>query len=167
MGAVDWDHLLFTDQDLKKLLWPLIAEQLLNSLMGMMDTMMVSRVGSAAISAVSLVDAINTLFIQIFAAMATGGTILCSQYLGQETENRVTALHSRLRSVHLSLRLPVQFSALPSAVRCCGLHSDRSSLWSCRIRLIISCSRRRLIPSSGCSKWARHSIGRAATAGSR
>ncbi len=82
MGAVDWDHLLFTDQDLKKLLWPLIAEQLLNSLMGMMDTMMVSRVGSAAISAVSLVDAINTLFIQIFAAMATGGTILCSQYLG-------------------------------------------------------------------------------------
>ncbi|MDY2944314.1 MAG: MATE family efflux transporter [Lachnospiraceae bacterium] len=82
VDAVDWDHLLFTDQDLKKLLWPLIAEQLLNSLMGMMDTMMVSRVGSAAISAVSLVDAINTLFIQIFAAMATGGTILCSQYLG-------------------------------------------------------------------------------------
>ena len=50
---------LFSKSDLKKLLIPLMIEQLLNSMMGMVDTVMVSNVGSAAISAVSLVDSIN------------------------------------------------------------------------------------------------------------
>ncbi|WP_332493560.1 MATE family efflux transporter [Niameybacter sp.] len=49
-----------------------MIEQLLNSFMGMADTMMVSNVGSAAISAVSLVDSINVLVIQVFAAMGIG-----------------------------------------------------------------------------------------------
>lgn len=79
---IDFDHLMFSKSALKKLLIPVIIEQLLNSLMGMVDTMMVSQVGSAAISAVSLVDAINVLVIQVFSALATGGTIVCSQYLG-------------------------------------------------------------------------------------
>ena len=56
--------------------------QLLASLMGTVDTMMVSNVGSAAISAVSLVDSINILVIQALSALAAGGAILCSQYLG-------------------------------------------------------------------------------------
>ena len=59
-------------------------EQLLNALMGTVDTMMVSNVGSAAISAVSLVDSINVLIIQAFSALAAGGTIICTQYLGQK-----------------------------------------------------------------------------------
>ena len=61
---------------------PIVVEQLLNSFMGMADTMMVSNVGSDAISAVSLVDSINNLVIQVFAAMASGAAIICSQYLG-------------------------------------------------------------------------------------
>ena len=52
--------------------------------MGTADTMMVSNVGSAAISAVSLVDSINVLIIQAFSALAAGGTIICTQYLGQK-----------------------------------------------------------------------------------
>ncbi|PHV69906.1 MATE family efflux transporter [Sporanaerobium hydrogeniformans] len=82
-SKIDKNKLLFTNKDLKLLLIPLIVEQLLNSLMGMADTMMVSNVGSAAISAVSLVDSINILVIQIFAALAVGGTVICSQYLGR------------------------------------------------------------------------------------
>jgi putative MATE family efflux protein len=50
--------------------------------MGMVDTMMVSTVGSEAISAVSLVDSLNNLVIQVFSAMATGASIICSQYIG-------------------------------------------------------------------------------------
>ncbi len=65
------------------LMIPVMIEQLLNSLMGMADTMMVSLVGSAAMSAVSLVDSINVLVIQVFAALATGAAIICSQYLGK------------------------------------------------------------------------------------
>lgn len=85
-SEVDWDHLMFTGPVLWKLLIPLMVEQLLASLMGMADTMMVSRLGSAAISAVSLSDSINNLVIQAFAALATGGTIICSQYIGRKDE---------------------------------------------------------------------------------
>ena len=78
------DAHLYSNQDLRKLLVPIIVEQLLSSLMGTADTMMVSNVGSAAISAVSLVDAINILVIQALSALAAGGAILCSQYLGSQ-----------------------------------------------------------------------------------
>ena len=54
--------------------------------MGMVDTLMVSRVGAEAISAVSLVDSINNLVLQVFAAMAAGAAIICSQYLGRKDE---------------------------------------------------------------------------------
>ena len=73
----------FTDRDLRKLLLPLIAEQVLTSMMGIVDTMMVSNVGSAAVSGVSLVDSINKLVLFLFSALATGGTIVCSQYIGR------------------------------------------------------------------------------------
>ena len=75
---------LFTNKMLRALLVTIIMEQLLNDLMGTVDTMMVSNVGSAAISAVSLVDSINVLIIQAFSALAAGGTIICTQYLGQK-----------------------------------------------------------------------------------
>lgn len=74
---------LFTNRDLLLLLVPVIVEQVLSSLMGTADTLMVSNVGSAAISAVSLVDSINVLVIQMFSALAAGGAIICSQYIGQ------------------------------------------------------------------------------------
>ena len=69
---------LYNNLDLRKLLIPIIVEQLLSSLMGTADTMMVSNVGSAAISAVSLVDSINILVIQALSALSAGGAILCS-----------------------------------------------------------------------------------------
>ena len=66
---IDWDNLMFSTKELWMLLIPIMVEQMLNSLMGMADTMMVSNVGSVAMSAVSLVDSINTLVIQVFAAL--------------------------------------------------------------------------------------------------
>lgn len=83
---VDQQDLLFHNKALFALLIPIVIEQLLNSFMGMADTMMVSNVGSTAISAVSLVDSINNLVIQVFSAMATGAAIICSQYLGSRDE---------------------------------------------------------------------------------
>lgn len=75
---------LFGNRALWALLVPLMVEQLLNSLMGTADTIMVSNVGAAAMSAVSLVDSINVLVIQAFSALAAGGCIICSQYIGKE-----------------------------------------------------------------------------------
>ena len=76
--------MMFSNRDLAKLLLPLMLEQLLTTLMGTVDTMMVSTVGSAAISAVSLVDSINILLIQLFGALAGGGAIICAQYIGKK-----------------------------------------------------------------------------------
>ena len=85
-SKIDYGNLLFPRRALWMLLIPLIIEQMLNSLMGMVDTLMVSRVGAEAISAVSLVDSINNLVLQVFAAMAAGAAIICSQYLGRKDE---------------------------------------------------------------------------------
>lgn len=48
---IDWEHRMFDNKTLWMLLIPLMIEQLLNSFMGMVDTMMVGNVGTAAISA--------------------------------------------------------------------------------------------------------------------
>ena len=75
---------VFSRKQLCALLIPLMLEQILASLMGMADTMMVSNVGSHAIAAVSLVDSLNVVMINLFSAMATGGSIICSQYIGRD-----------------------------------------------------------------------------------
>lgn len=79
---------LFDNRALKRLIAPLIIEQILAVTVGMVDTMMVSSVGEAATSGVSLVDMINTLLINVFAAVATGGAVVASQYLGQKNRKR-------------------------------------------------------------------------------
>lgn len=79
---------LFTKRALFTLIWPLLLEQTLSVTMGMADTLMVAGVGEAAVSSVSLVDTLNVLIIQILSALATGGAVIASQYLGRrDTEN--------------------------------------------------------------------------------
>lgn len=78
--------MLFSKKDLRKLIIPLIIEQLLAVTVGLADSLMVSRVGEAAISAVSLVDSVNILLINIFAALATGGAVVAGQYLGSKRQ---------------------------------------------------------------------------------
>ena len=81
---IDKDNLMFHNKALFALLIPIVVEQLLNSFMGMVDTMMVSNLGSQAISGVSLVDSVNNLIVQLFSAMATGAAIICSHYIGMK-----------------------------------------------------------------------------------
>lgn len=87
---------LFTNRQLAALLIPLALDQLLNSFMGTVDTLIVSNIGSAAISAVSLVDAINILVVEAFLALAAGGTVVCSQYLETKTWRRQIKLRVSL-----------------------------------------------------------------------
>lgn len=77
-------EVLFTNKDLKKLIIPLIIEQLLTVTVGLADSIMISSVGEAAVSGVSLVDSIMILLINMFSALATGGAVVAGQYLGQK-----------------------------------------------------------------------------------
>ena len=81
-GEKGTDTMIFSDKDLKKLILPLILEQTLAITVGMADTMMISSVGEAAVSGVSLVDMFNNLIISILAALATGGAVVTSQFIG-------------------------------------------------------------------------------------
>lgn len=111
------DH-IFSNVDIRKLLIPIMLENLLASLMGTVDTMMVSNVGASAVSAVSLVDSINILVIQALSALAAGGAILCSQYIGSSNPkgaNRaarqvflvMTVLSVFISAICLVLRVPM------------------------------------------------------------
>ncbi len=68
--------MLFTRRQILSLLLPLMLEQLLSGLMGIADTMMVTAVGESAISAVSLVDTVNVLMLNLLSALAAGGVIV-------------------------------------------------------------------------------------------
>lgn len=88
--------MLFTNKDLRKLIIPLIIEQFLTVLVGMADTVMVSQTGEAAISAVSLVDTVNVLLINIFAALATGGAVVAGQFLGHKNRQEACSVANQL-----------------------------------------------------------------------
>lgn len=75
---------LFSRNDLVRLIIPLIVDQFLQVAVGLSDSIMVARVGEAAVSGVSLVDTVMLLIINIFTALATGGAVIAGQYLGKK-----------------------------------------------------------------------------------
>ncbi len=78
----------FSGKDLQKMIVPLFLEQLLVMLVGIADTLIVSYAGEAAVSGVSLVNQFNTIFIYLFTALASGGAVVISQYIGRkDSEN--------------------------------------------------------------------------------
>lgn len=76
--------MLFSKKDIRNLIIPLLIEQILVMSVGMFDTMMISVVGEDAVSGVSLVDTVNVLVINVFAALATGGAVVAGHYLGEK-----------------------------------------------------------------------------------
>ena len=88
--------MLFSQDALKKLLWPLIIEQFLAIAMGMADTVMAASCGEAVVSGISLVDSICVLLIGLFTAMASGGAVVAAQYMGHGDKEMVGRASNQL-----------------------------------------------------------------------
>ena len=122
---------------MKKLIVPLIIEQALALSIGLFDTLMVSSCGEAAVSGVSLVDSISTLLIQILSALATGGAVVCSQYIGKKMPERAKLSAGQLMLIMLVSAGTVMVLVLLSYRFCFGQFSDRLMRTSCRMRRFI------------------------------
>lgn len=104
------NQVMFTNKQLKDMIVPLIAEQFLVMLVGLADTFVVSYAGEAAVSGVSLVNSFNTIFIFLFTALASGGAVVVSQYIGRKNTDKASEAVSQL------LMVSVLFSAAVSVL---------------------------------------------------
>ena len=104
---------LFTKKALRQLIVPLIFEQLLAMTVGMADTLMLTMVSEAAVSGVSLVDVINNLIIYVLSALATGGAVVCAQYLGRKDEKNACVAARQLVYVTVGFAIAVSALVLP------------------------------------------------------
>lgn len=101
---------MFSNRTLKNLIVPLFLEQLLMALVGIADVFVVGFVGEAAVSGVSLVNSFNTIFINLFTALAAGGAVVISQYIGKQDDEFAGKSASQL------LAVSILFSVLISVV---------------------------------------------------
>ena len=78
----------FTDAMLKAMIVPLVVEQLLQMVVGLADTMMVSYAGEAVVAGVGLDTMIYTIFIYLFTAISAGGSVVVAQYIGSRDRDK-------------------------------------------------------------------------------
>jgi len=105
----------FSNKALFRLILPLMIEQFLAVAIGLIDTVMVSSLGEQAVSGVSLVDSINILLIQVFSALATGGAVIASQYIGKREPHN--AIRSAKQLLYTSIVLSSLFALLSLVFR--------------------------------------------------
>lgn len=98
---------MYTNKQLARLLLPLLIEQTLSIFVGMADTVMVSSLGDAAISGVSLVDMFCNVLISMFAALATGGAVVSAQLLGANRRYDACRVSNQLMMAVLGISLAI------------------------------------------------------------
>lgn len=98
---------MFSNKDLRKLIIPLFLEQLLMALVGMADVFVIGFVGEAAVSGVSLVNSFNTIFLNLFTALAAGGAVVISQYIGKQEKQQAGEAATQLFTISLGFSLVI------------------------------------------------------------
>lgn len=103
---------MFSNKALKKLILPLIIEQILIMAVGVADTVMVSYAGEVAISGVGLVDMFNNLIITVLAAIDAGGAIIVSQYIGNKDRKNANIASSQLLTITIVIATVIMLGCL-------------------------------------------------------
>lgn len=103
---------IFSSRQLKQMIVPLILEQFLLMLVGLADTFIVSYAGEAAVSGVSLVNSFNTIFLYLFTALASGGAVIVSQYIGSGKKEAASQAVSQLLMISAVLSAVIMLAVL-------------------------------------------------------
>lgn len=103
---------LFSNQTLKAMIVPLFLEQLLMALVGISDVFIVGFIGEAAVSGVSLVNSFNTIFLNLFIALASGGAVVISQYIGRRETGHAGEAATQLLTVSVLLSVVISVFVL-------------------------------------------------------
>ena len=107
---IDESRKKFSNRGLVALVLPLLGEQFFIMLVGVADTLMISYAGEAAVSGVSLVNLFITVFLFIFNALASGGAVVVSQYIG--SRNKRGSISSAGQLVTISAVASIAFMFL-------------------------------------------------------
>ncbi|MCI5650142.1 MAG: MATE family efflux transporter [Fusicatenibacter sp.] len=130
----------FSNQDLKRLILPLLIEQFLAIAVGMADSIMVSSVGEAAVSSVSLIDTIFILLINMFTAIATGGAVVCGQYIGKKRLNKACEAADQLMMITVLISVVIMgllYLLKPFILHVVFGHITAEVEYNCNIYLMI------------------------------
>ena len=95
-SKIDKSELLFSRRDLLKIIIPVFFQQILAMTVGMINTMMVSNAGDAAVAGVSLVVTLDNVLIVFFTALVTGGSVIVAQRLGTSNTKDISEAAKQL-----------------------------------------------------------------------
>lgn len=121
---------------------PILVDQAFIILMSLLNTAMVSSSGVAAVSAVSMVDSLNIFLINVFVAVATGGTVIVAQYKGSGNLEMVSRAASQAVSAVAILSILLSSFVIVFHTPTLNLlfgNADADVLQNARIYLIGSC----------------------------
>lgn len=94
---------MFSSKDLRRLIIPLILQQLLSVFIGIVDTVMVSSAGDAAVAGISLIDSISSVLVILFTALTSGGSIIVTQYIGKGSPEEAKESAKQLEFIVLAI----------------------------------------------------------------
>lgn len=133
--ALPANRQLFSNAALKAMIIPLVIEQVLQMVVGLADTMMVSYAGEAVVAGVGLDTMVYTIFIYLFTAVSAGGAVVVSQYIG--SRNRENAELAASQIFHIAGLLSLACTALmlafgSSLLQAMYPETEEATLEACR-----------------------------------